>query len=105
LLLCIKYVCYFIKLKKSLFHENSLLKDLVIIQITMSRLNYLNCTNSLIKNKEKFELSQIWIGQKWLSSKLWFARKFDEWVQQIMPNNSSCWKVCIKIIFEHTLFI
>jgi hypothetical protein len=49
MILCIKYVYYFIKLNKSLLHENSLLKDLVIIQITKSRLIYLNCTNTLIK--------------------------------------------------------
>jgi hypothetical protein len=45
------------------------------------------------------ELSQIWIGQKCLSSKFYDLKLFDKTVRQIMLNNSKCGKVRVKIIF------
>jgi hypothetical protein len=47
-----KICVVFHKLNKSLLCEYSLLKDLVIIQITKSGLNLLNCANSLIRIKK-----------------------------------------------------
>jgi hypothetical protein len=52
-----RYVVFY-KIKEIIISQK-FLKDLVIIQITMLGLNYLNCTNSLIKFKEGFEQSQI----------------------------------------------
>jgi hypothetical protein len=49
----------FHKVKEIIISQKFFIEDLVIIRITKSGLNYLNYTNSLIKNKEGFELSQI----------------------------------------------
>jgi hypothetical protein len=77
----------FHKVKEIIILQKFFIEDLVIIRITKLGLNYLNCTNSLIR----FELSQIWVGQKWLSSKVYDLEEI--WWMSLTNNNAKQFKL------------
>jgi hypothetical protein len=81
----------FHKLNKLLLCKYSLLKDLVIIQITKSGLNYLNCANILIRINKDLSYFKIESVKNWISSKVYDLEEI--WQMSLTNNNAKQFKL------------